>query len=667
MADPLTFGDEDGLVDLTSELERAAVDDPVLGGGPPAGAAPAPAARQAQALPRAADPLSDPLAALGPLGGPPPGVASGGGFDPFASGEAGSGGGGGAAGGAGAAHFDPFASYGALGPPPAYSDAAAAPAPPPAAAPPPQQQPPADPLTAAAAAAAGAAAAPAAPAAAPSQSPSPLPSGATPEPWDALPAPVAAAGACAAPPPLAVEIKEPLKEEQQGVLGMKGSYVSYLVVTRTTLPGWPSEVSVRRRFRDFVALADLIKARYRGYFVPPRPEKNAVEGQRSTDAFVEERREALQRYMARMAAHPTLGRSEELKLFLEAPGDLSANFQWQGLQPPASSVLEGTAKFGLQLIGRESRVVDPVAAAAPAARSKDLMRAMKEAATATGIRGASAGGDVPGDEAELRRAKDTAEEMRDCLITTSRAAERVVDKLDRLGTVCGDLGLALFKVAKAEEAQGGCLAGYTGTLRQSGALVNDEKRAAAALVRLGKMMARVTGRTVQELAPLHDYLGFMPAVLRGLTSREHALVTQHTLEGDLVARQKALADLQLAGAKVFGGDKAKAKKSEDLRTEVAQLELSIGSARAEYDRIKAINRDELERFAAERRAKYAAMVENFAATQVAAHERLLEVWLQLAGELGASPAELGAIRSAAPRTMGAATGSSGLLGSASLS
>ena len=28
-----------------------------------------------------------------------------------------------------------------------------------------------------------------------------------------------------------------------------------------------------------------------------------------------------------------------------------------------------------------------------------------------------------------------------------------MDKLDRLGAVCGDLGLALFKVAKAEEAQ----------------------------------------------------------------------------------------------------------------------------------------------------------------------------------------------------------------------
>jgi hypothetical protein len=52
------------------------------------------------------------------------------------------------------------------------------------------------------------------------------------------------------------------------------------------------------------------QARYRGYFAPPRPEKNAVEGQRMTDAFLEERRAALQRYMQRLAAHPVIGRSE---------------------------------------------------------------------------------------------------------------------------------------------------------------------------------------------------------------------------------------------------------------------------------------------------------------------------------------------------------------------
>jgi PX domain len=52
------------------------------------------------------------------------------------------------------------------------------------------------------------------------------------------------------------------------------------------------------------------QAQYRGYFIPPRPEKNAVEGQRMSDAFVEERRAGLERYLRRLAAHPVVGTSE---------------------------------------------------------------------------------------------------------------------------------------------------------------------------------------------------------------------------------------------------------------------------------------------------------------------------------------------------------------------
>jgi hypothetical protein len=76
---------------------------------------------------------------------------------------------------------------------------------------------------------------------------------------------------------------------------------------------------------------------------------------------------------------------QELRAFLELPGELGANMRWVRLMPPSASIIEGTAKFSMQLIGRESKVVDPVAAAQPAARSKDLMRAMKEAAQ--GMRG----------------------------------------------------------------------------------------------------------------------------------------------------------------------------------------------------------------------------------------------------------------------------------------
>ncbi len=62
------------------------------------------------------------------------------------------------------------------------------------------------------------------------------------------------------------------------------------------------------------ALADLLKVTHRGYFIPPRPEKNPVEGQRAQQDFVEQRRAALQHYLEQLAAHPALSRSEVRQL-----------------------------------------------------------------------------------------------------------------------------------------------------------------------------------------------------------------------------------------------------------------------------------------------------------------------------------------------------------------
>lgn len=45
-------------------------------------------------------------------------------------------------------------------------------------------------------------------------------------------------------------------------------------------------------------------------FLPARPEKNLIEGRRMTDAFIEARRAALERYLNRLAAHPAACRSE---------------------------------------------------------------------------------------------------------------------------------------------------------------------------------------------------------------------------------------------------------------------------------------------------------------------------------------------------------------------
>jgi len=58
------------------------------------------------------------------------------------------------------------------------------------------------------------------------------------------------------------------------------------------------------------ALHELLKQSHRGYIIPPRPEKNTVEGQRASEEFVEGRRGAVQLYLNQLAAHPVIGKSE---------------------------------------------------------------------------------------------------------------------------------------------------------------------------------------------------------------------------------------------------------------------------------------------------------------------------------------------------------------------
>ena len=57
------------------------------------------------------------------------------------------------------------------------------------------------------------------------------------------------------------------------------------------------------------ALSELLKVTHRGYFIPPRPEKNPVEGQRASDDFVEQRRSALEKYLQQLAMHPAISQS----------------------------------------------------------------------------------------------------------------------------------------------------------------------------------------------------------------------------------------------------------------------------------------------------------------------------------------------------------------------
>lgn len=135
-----------------------------------------------------------------------------------------------------------------------------------------------------------------------------------------------------------------------------------------------TEFNVRRRFRDVVALSDRLAESYRGFFIPLRPDKSVVESQvMQKNEFLEQRRAALEKYLRRLAAHPVLRSSEELRIFLE-PSD---KMQLMRTADVASRMLDGTVSLPKQLIGGNG-AADMSEMTQPAKGGRDLLRMFKE-------------------------------------------------------------------------------------------------------------------------------------------------------------------------------------------------------------------------------------------------------------------------------------------------
>ena len=154
------------------------------------------------------------------------------------------------------------------------------------------------------------------------------------------------------------------------------SYFTYLIVTQTNIPRFEgNDFSVRRRFRDVVTLADRLAESYRGYFIPARPDKGVVEGHlMQKEDFIEQRRAALEKYLYRLANHPVIRFSDELRLFLQSQSKLP-------LIPTtdiASRMLDGAASLPKQLFGEGSMILSPHEVAQPAKGGRDLVRLFKE-------------------------------------------------------------------------------------------------------------------------------------------------------------------------------------------------------------------------------------------------------------------------------------------------
>lgn len=220
---------------------------------------------------------------------------------------------------------------------------------------------------------------------------------------------------------LKISVSNPQKEQENSSNSLVpggNTYVTYLIETRTNVPDFgAAEFSVRRRFKDVVTLADRLSETYRGFFIPPRPDKNVVESQvMQKQEFVEQRRVALEKYLCRLAAHPVIRRSDELRVFLQVQGKLPL----PATTDVASRMLDGAVKLPRQLFGEQGSVIAPHEAVQPAKGGRDLLRIFKELKQSVVNDWSGAKPAVVEEDKEFLEKKEKIQDLEQQLSTTSQ-------------------------------------------------------------------------------------------------------------------------------------------------------------------------------------------------------------------------------------------------------
>ncbi|KAG2391167.1 Sorting nexin [Vigna angularis] len=425
---------------------------------------------------------------------------------------------------------------------------------------------------------------------------------------------------------LHIVVTDPQKEQDLATSLVPGSatFYTYLITTRTNFPefgGEGTEFAVRRRFRDVVTLADRLSETYRGFFIPVRPDKSTVESQvMQKQEFVEQRRVALEKYLRKLAAHPVIGRSEELRAFLEAKGRLPL----ARTTDVASRMLDGAVRLPRQLFGGEPEVTE---VAQPAKGGRDLLRIFKELKQSVTIDWVGSKPLVVEEDKEFIERKDKLVDFEHHLSNVSQQAESLVKFQQDMGETVGELGLAFVKLTKFETEDA--------IFESQRVRAADMKNVATAAVKASRLYRELNTQTIKHLDKLHEYLGTMLAVNNAFSDRSSALLTVQTLSSELASLHSRVEKLEVASSKIFGGDKSRLRKIDELKEAIRVTENAKICADREYERIKENNRSELERIDQERNNDFQSMLRGFVVNQAGYAEKMAAVWEKLAEETAA--------------------------------
>ncbi|KAL3616221.1 Sorting nexin 2A [Castilleja foliolosa] len=424
---------------------------------------------------------------------------------------------------------------------------------------------------------------------------------------------------------LKISVSNPQKEAESSNSIVPGgnTYVTYLITTTTNIPDYTgSDFSVRRRFRDVVTLSDRLSEGYRGFFIPPRPDKSVVESQvMQKQDFVEQRRVELERYLRRLAKHPVIRKSEELRVFLTVQGRMPLPTSID----VASRMLDGAVRLPKQLLG-ESRdsVIKPQDVTHSAKGGRDMLRFFKELKQSVVNDWGDSRPTVEEEDKEFLEKKDKLWNIEQNLTNASKQAELLVKAQQGMGEVMGELGLAFIKLTKFENEQV-----LLNTQRTRAA---DMKTVATSAVKASRLYRGLNAHTVKHFDALHEYMGLMLAAHHAFSDRSSALLTVQTLISELSSLHSRAEKLETASSKVFGGDKTRVRKLEELKEAIRVTEDAKSCAIKEYGKIKENNRIEIQRLDKERQTDFVNMLKGFVVNQVAYNEKIESEWARVAEE-----------------------------------
>nr|XP_027111983.1 sorting nexin 2B-like isoform X1 [Coffea arabica] len=424
---------------------------------------------------------------------------------------------------------------------------------------------------------------------------------------------------------LEIVVSNPQKEAESSknsIVPGNNAYVTYLITTKTNISDYGgSQFSVRRRFRDVVTLSDRLSEAYRGFVIPPRPEKSVVESQvMQKQEFVEQRRVALQKYLRRLAAHPVIKKSDELRVFLQVQGRLPLPTSVD----VASRMLDGAGKLPKQLFGDSRSVMGPQDVVQPAKGGRDLLRLFKELKQSVANDWGASRPPAEEEDQEFLDRKQWLHDLEQHLTNASKQAEALVKAQQGLADTMGELGLAFIKLTKFENEEA--------VLNTQRVRAADMKSLATTAVRVSRYHRGLNAQTVKHLDTLHEYLVLMLAVHNAFSDRSSALLTVQTLLSELSSLHSRAEKLETASSKIFGGDKSRIRKTEELKDTIRVTEDAKGCAIREYERIKENNRCEIERLDRERRTDFVNMLKGFVTNQVTYMEKIGIEWTKVAEE-----------------------------------